>query len=318
MEQLLEEFPEDLRFVYRHFPLIGTPEQPFHDKAALSTQAAEAAGNQGMFWEMHDAIFALQSEWVSLTIDQYQDWLIAQAEELGLDVDQFTSDMNSQELVDFAQEAWDYASGIGMPGTPFMLVNGNTWPSSVPMDHWNISAVIRLTLLEDRQFSECPTMTIDQDAQYFATLETERGDIVIELYPEQAPLAVNSFIFLAQNGWYDGVTFHRVIPGFVAQAGDPSGTGFGGPGYAFRNETSADLTFDGPGVVGMANAGADSNGSQFFITLAAAPTLDGGYTIFGRVVEGMDVVTSLTPRDPSQNADLPPGDVIIRVTIEER
>jgi cyclophilin family peptidyl-prolyl cis-trans isomerase len=128
---------------------------------------------------------------------------------------------------------------------------------------------------------------------------------------------VNSFIFLAQNGWFDGVTFHRVIPNFVAQAGDPSGTGYGTPGYAFKNEIS-DLKFDSPGVVGMANAGADSNGSQFFITYSAQPTLDGSYTIFGKVIQGMDVAKNLTPRDPSKGTDLPPGDTILSVTIDEK
>jgi cyclophilin family peptidyl-prolyl cis-trans isomerase len=185
------------------------------------------------------------------------------------------------------------------------------------MNAGNIASVILLTMLADRQFTQCPPMTIDQTKQYVATLHTSKGDIVIELYADKAPIAVNSFIFLAKNGWFDGVTFHRVIPGFVAQAGDPSGTGYGTPGYYYRNEISPDLKFDGPGVVAMANAGADSNGSQFFITYSAQPTLDGGYTIFGHVIQGMDVATNLTPRDPSQSADLPPGDKIISVTIEE-
>jgi cyclophilin family peptidyl-prolyl cis-trans isomerase len=251
-------------------------------------------------------------------VTDFQQWLIQRAGELNLNVSKFTTDLTSLELVNLAQNAWDYGQSVGMTGTPFLLVNGRVWPSNVPMDAWNISAVVRLTLLEDRQFTQCPPMTIDPTRQYIATLHTAKGDIVIELYADKAPLAVNSFIFLARNGWFDGVTFHRVIPGFVAQAGDPSGTGFGTPGYAFRNEISPDLTFDGPGVVGMANAGADSNGSQFFITYAAQPSLDGSYTIFGHVIQGMDVVTSLTARDPSQNADLPPGDQILSVTIEEK
>ena len=318
MERLLEEFPNDLRFVYRHFPLIGTPEQPFHDKAALSTRAAEAAGNQGMFWEMHDVIFANQQVWSTLSVADFETWLITQAQTLGLDVDEFTDDLQSQDLIDFAQGGWDFGQEVGLPGTPFLLINGNTWPTSVPMDYWNIAAVIKLSILEERQFLECPPMEVDPNREYVATLHTEKGDIVVQLYPDTAPLAVNSFIFLAQNGWFDGVTFHRVIPGFVAQAGDPTGTGFGGPGYAFKNEIAADLKFDRPGLLAMANAGADSNGSQFFITYGATPNLDGSYTIFGEVIEGMDVVQSLTPRDPSQNADLPPGDEIISVTIEIR
>jgi cyclophilin family peptidyl-prolyl cis-trans isomerase len=318
MEQLLKEFPNDLRFVYRNFPLIGTPESPFHDKAALATQAAEAAGKQGKFWEMHDLLFTNQAKWSALSVTDFQQWLIQQAGEINLDVNKFTSDLASTELVNLAQNAWDNGQKIGLTGTPSLLVNGQVWPSNVAMSATNLSSVIKLTMLEDRQFSECPTMTIDPTKQYIATLHTDKGDIVIELYADKAPIAVNSFIFLARSGWFDGVTFHRVVPGFVAQAGDPSGTGYGTPGYAFKNEISPDLKFDGPGVVAMANVGADSNGSQFFITYSAQPTLDGSYTIFGHVIQGMNAVTSLTPRDPSKSADLPPGDKILSVTIEER
>jgi cyclophilin family peptidyl-prolyl cis-trans isomerase len=318
MEQLLKEFPNDVRFVYRQFPLIGTPESPIHDKAALATQASEAADKQGKFWEMHDLLFNKQSDWSGLSVTDFQQWLIQQAGELDLDVQKFTSDLNSDELVTLAQNAWDNGKEIGLTGTPSLLVNDKAWPSNVEMNATNLSTVIQLTRLEDRQFTECPPMTIDPTKQYIATLHTEKGDIVIELYADKAPLAVNSFIFLARNGWFDDVTFHRVIPGFVAQAGDPSGTGYGTPGYAFKNEISSDLKFDGPGVVGMANAGADSNGSQFFITYSAQPTLDGGYTVFGHVIQGMDVATSLTSRDPSQSGELPPGDKILSVTIEEK
>ena len=185
------------------------------------------------------------------------------------------------------------------------------------MNATNIQSIVELQKLEKQQFTSCPPMSIDPAKQYVATLETEKGNIVIELFPDKAPLAVNNFVYLARSGWYDGVTFHRVIPEFVAQGGDPSGTGFGGPGYAFINETS-ELKFDKSGVVAMANAGPDSNGSQFFITYAPTPQLDGGYTIFGQVIAGQDVAESLTPRDPSQPVDLPVGDQILRVTIEEK
>ena len=140
---------------------------------------------------------------------------------------------------------------------------------------------------------------------------------MIQLFPDKAPLAVNSFVFLARQGWFEGVTFHRVIPGFVAQAGDPSGTGKGNPGYFFNNEIT-ELKFDKPGMVSMANSGPDTNGSQFFITFAPAPHLDGGYTIFGQVISGLDVAENLTPRDPSQGTTLTPGDKILSVDIEEK
>ncbi len=168
------------------------------------------------------------------------------------------------------------------------------------------------------QWSEPPEMQIDVNKNYTATLSTAHGDIVIELLPQAAPITVNNFVFLARQGYYDGVTFHRVIPGFVAQGGDPTGTGRGGPGYFIPNETEAGLTFDGPGVLAMANSGPDRNGSQFFITYDAQPGLDGSFTIFGRVASGMEAVLALTPRDPAENPDAPPGDVITKITISEK
>lgn len=318
LAQLQKDFSQDVRVVYRHLPLIGSPEQPFHDKAALAAQAAEAAGVQGKFWEMHDLLFARQSEWVGQTPDQFQDWLSERAVELELDKGQFEKDLLAQENVDNIQAAWDHGVAINMVSTPFLLVNGQIWPSDLPLSAGNIAAIVRLNLLEKDQFASCPPVTVDASKDYVATLHTEKGDIKLQLFADQAPIAVNNFIFLAKQGWYDGVTFHRVLPGFVAQAGDPSGTGFGGPGYAFVNEVSADLKFDQAGRVGMANAGQDSNGSQFFITFAPTPNLDGGYTIFGQVIEGLEVAEALTPRDPSNDLGLPPGDKILSIEIEEK
>ncbi|NJN43789.1 MAG: peptidylprolyl isomerase [Anaerolineae bacterium] len=171
--------------------------------------------------------------------------------------------------------------------------------------------------MQSRQYTQCPPMIIDPSARYVATIQTEKGKIVLELYADVAPLAVNNFVFLATHGWYDNVTFHRVLDGFMAQAGDPSGTGFGGPGYAFENEIS-NLRFNSEGLLAMANAGPDSNGSQFFITLGPAGHLDGGFTIFGSVLNGMDVVKSLSLRNPEEGLGLPPGDKILTITIEQR
>jgi cyclophilin family peptidyl-prolyl cis-trans isomerase/protein-disulfide isomerase len=310
LTQLQTKYPKDVRIVYRHFPLSND------DKAALATQAAEAAGLQGKFWEMHDLLFAQNKDWVGLSVDQFQDWLVKRAGELGLDVEKFKTDLNSAALVAFAKDAFERNAAIGMPGVPFLVVNG--LPYNAPVDFGNLDTMTALMLLEKRQFSDCPPVTIDPKKQYLAILHTEKGDITLELFADKAPLAVNSFIFLARNHWYDGVTFHRVIPGFVAQAGDPTGTGIGGPGYAFDNEISPDLKFDGPGVLGMANAGPGSNGSQFFITYSAVPRLNGGYTIFGKLVAGMDVLQKLTPRDPSTSMDLPPGDKVLSVEIVEK
>ena len=168
-----------------------------------------------------------------------------------------------------------------------------------------------------KQYAAAPEMMIDVNKQYFANFKMANGgEFVIQLYPDKAPITVNSFVFLARDGYFNGVTFHRVLEGFMAQGGDPTGTGAGGPGYEFVNEDS-DLTFDKAGVVAMANAGRDTNGSQFFITFAPADFLNGGYTIFGQVTEGMDVVNAITRRDPDQNPTFV-GDAIESVTITEK
>jgi len=168
----------------------------------------------------------------------------------------------------------------------------------------------------DKQWASAPPMTIDTTKKYFATVKMAKGgEFVIQLYPDKAPITVNSFVFLARQGYFNGLTFHRVLEGFMAQGGDPTGTGSGGPGYEFVNENS-DLKFDKAGVVAMANAGPDTNGSQFFITFGEASFLDGGYTIFGQVIEGMDVVNAITRRDPDQ-APTFTGDAMESVTITE-
>ena len=156
-------------------------------------------------------------------------------------------------------------------------------------------------------------MTIDADRHYRAVVHCDHGDIAIELLPELAPSTVNNFVFLARDGFYNETTFHRVVPGFLAQAGDPSGNGRGGPGYRFPDEISETPFVHG--TVGMANAGPNTNGSQFYIMLADAPQLNGRYTVFGRVIEGLDVADTLTPRDPSPGAE--PGDRIESIEIVE-
>jgi cyclophilin family peptidyl-prolyl cis-trans isomerase len=146
---------------------------------------------------------------------------------------------------------------------------------------------------EKPTYDEAPEMTIDKNATYTATMQTSCGTIEMELYAKETPITVNSFVFLAREGFFDGLTFHRVVPGFVIQGGDPAGDGSGGPGYEFENEEVDGLDFDRPGLLAMANAGPDTNGSQFFITLAPTTNLNEGYTLFGEVTEGQDVVDEI-------------------------
>jgi peptidylprolyl isomerase len=170
----------------------------------------------------------------------------------------------------------------------------------------------------NKTYSAAPSMQIDPKKQYFATVKMAKGgEFVIQLFPDKAPITVNSFVFLARQHFYDGVTFHRVIDGFMAQGGDPTGTGMSGPGYTLPDELT-DLKFDKAGVVAMANTGQPhSAGSQFFITYAPQGYLDGGYTIFGQVISGMDVVNAITRRDPTNHPTFP-GDAIASITITEK
>ncbi len=310
--RLREELPEDLRLVFRHLPL-----ETLHDKARLAAQASEAAGAQGKFWPMHDALFLNQEAWAALSEAEFKDWLTTQAGALELDVQRFAADLTSQQTVDVVQQAYDAAIGIGLDGTPTLVINGQYYEGI--KDWWTLASFVRLIKLEPRQFDECPQQQIVSRKKYTAVLETTRGNITLELLPQKAPLAVNNFVFLARQGWYDGVEFYRVIPGYVTQTGDPSGTGLGGPGYSFADEIQTDVLFDAPGMVAMANAGPDTNGSQFFITYTPQDSLNGQYTIFGKVISGMDVLENLAKRDPAMDTtDLPPADEIVRVTIEEQ
>ena len=166
-----------------------------------------------------------------------------------------------------------------------------------------------------KQWSTPPAMQIDPKKQYKARMETDKGTMVIELFADKTPLTVNNFVFLAREGYYDNVIFHRVIDNFMVQGGDPTGTGRGGPGYKFGDEFDASLKHDKQGILSMANAGPGTNGSQFFITHGPTPHLNGKHTVFGQVVEGLDVLMSIPARDPGNvNA---PAVKIISVTIEE-
>ena len=157
-----------------------------------------------------------------------------------------------------------------------------------------------------KQWTTPPAMLIDPNKKYTATVVTERGNIVIELYPQHAPKTVNNFVFLAREGFYDGLIFHRVIRDFMIQGGDPTGSGRGGPGYKFEDETSGNPLKHGAGYLSMANSGPNSNGSQFFITHSPQNHLDGKHTVFGNVIEGMDVVNAINQ-----------GDVMTKVEISE-
>lgn len=311
VDQLLEEHPKEVRVVSRIFPLMS-----INDKAALAAQAAEAAGEQDKFWEMHDLLYAQQENWIKLSLEDFEQWLSAQASAVGMNVDQFQTDLKREDIVTKVQEAWESGQKIGLPGTPLILINGQIYGG--PRDHSSLNDIIQLMVLGTRQYSSCPAVTVQQNKQYIATLHTEKGDIVIQLFADKAPMTVNSFLFLVRNGWYNNITFHRVIPDLFAQTGDPSGTGKGNPGYYIITEIDPSLIFDKPGMVAMVNSGPDTSGSQFFITYGPTTQYNGQYTIFGQMLSGMDVLKQLTPRDAQPATDTPPGDKLMGITIEEK
>jgi len=308
LTRLQNRYPDKVRRVFRHFPL------PANDKSMLAGAAAEAAGAQGRFWEMTLLLLERQDEWTALPEADFRTWLETQAARLALDKPAFLTALDDPAVRQKLQQAQEEGFRLGIPTMPFVLINQRIYQG--PRDYRSLETLLLLENLKSRQFRQCPPFIINPAHTYVAVLETTRGELHIQLFADQAPQTVNNFVFLARQGWYDGVIFHRVLPSYIAQSGDPSGSGFGNPGYAFADEINP-LRFDQPGRVAMANAGPDSNGSQFFITYTALPDLDGQYPIFGQVISGLDVLQRLTPRDPASSADLPEGDRILRVTILE-
>lgn len=182
----------------------------------------------------------------------------------------------------------------GMPGNIALAQEGARTPEQICAE-----ATENIVEPETREYEQAEDV-LEEDVDYWAVLCTAQGPITIDLFEEVAPLAVNSFVFLAREGYFNNTTFHRVLPGFMAQGGDPTGTGTGGPGYQFADETDNDLVFDRPGLLAMANAGPNTNGSQFFITYTQTPWLNGLHTIFGQVYSGQAFTELLTPRNPEQ------------------
>src|SRR5215211_4267414 len=179
IDQLLKEHPQEVRVVSRIFPLMS-----INDKAALAAQAAEAAGEQDKFWEMHDLLYAQQENWVKLSVADFEQWLSAQASALGINVDQFQTDLKREDILANVQKAWEAGQKIGLPGTPFILINGQIYGG--PRDHSSLNDIIQLMGLGTRQFASCPAVTVQQNKQYLATLHTQKGDIVLQLFADKA------------------------------------------------------------------------------------------------------------------------------------
>jgi cyclophilin family peptidyl-prolyl cis-trans isomerase/protein-disulfide isomerase len=311
LRQIRLTHPNDVRIIYLHAP------QSDRDKDNLAIQAVEAADMQGKFWEMNDLLFEKQAEWSGLSPTEFEPWVVAQTTSLGMGTAQFQSDFNGPLVADRLQQAIQFTASAQHFSPPLLFVNSAS-PYTSLADFASLDTVVRMDALSARQFSTCPPASTDPLKQYIVTLHTSKGGVVLQLYPEKAPLAVNNFVFLARHGWYDGITFYKVLPGFEVMTGDPSDTGLGNPGYLFSTEIANSLRFDQPGMLAMDNDGPETNGSRFFITLVPAPQLDGQYTIFGQVLSGLDILSTLTARLTQPGIVLPPGDELFSVTIDEK
>jgi peptidylprolyl isomerase/peptidyl-prolyl cis-trans isomerase B (cyclophilin B) len=242
--------------------------------------------------------------------------LVGYAEELALDVEQFTDDLENHVYQDKVEAAYEAADALRVPGTPAFIINGRMYPFGLGLSPEGLELFIDAVLEAPEPYDSPPEQVIDPDQRHLATVRTENGDFVIELYTEQAPVNVNSFAFLAQEGLYDDVRFIQVVTDTVALTGDPTNTGLiMDHGYWCDLENDPGLSFDEAGMVGLNSATRRTTSNQFFITLSPQPDFDEGYMVIGQVVEGMDVVESLTPRN-NRNPDAPPGELIETIIIE--
>lgn len=315
---LRDKYPTDVRLVYRHFP------QAISDKAILAALATEAATAQGKFWDMHDQLYAHQTEWKSMTPAAFRARLDEYAKTVGLDAAAFKTALDAQSALPVIQQSLKDATDQQLKGVPALLFNGQ--PYSGRIDLWALENFLQLKLLEKRWYPSQPALQIDVKKKYAALLKTVKGDVQIDLFADSAPVAVNNFVALARDGWYNENTFYLVLPNQYVQTGDPSASGYGGPGYVILDENDNGLIFDREGLVAMASTRGlrNSAGSQFFITLAPLrPSVDYDrqFTIFGIVTKGLDVVRKLTARNPFdelRGLNPPPGDKLLSVTIIER
>lgn len=254
--------PESIRYVYRHFPLN------FHEKAPMGAYAADAAGRQGFFFEAEHYLYSTQNEWTDLeSLDAFDAWLKENfpANIEGLDEEVWLKDYADEELRANIDGKFDEIIATGLVGgTPTIFVNFNQLEGGY--DEATLLNYAKFFEMQKNITAECPKLAVDGDHEYRAILDTTAGELVMDLFAEDTPNAVSAFIALANEGWYDGLNFHRIVPDFVAQTGDPSATGFGTAGFSFANEVNTSVSYGDAGLVGFANSGKDTNSAQFFIT----------------------------------------------------
>jgi cyclophilin family peptidyl-prolyl cis-trans isomerase len=305
---LEETYGNDLQLVFRHFPLSS-----IHPLALVAAEASEAAAAQGAFWEMHDMLFDRVQEWSRLPEAEAIKVFAGFADDLGLEADRLEKELEDQVYRQQVSDSYDTAVAMGLRGTPTFIVNGRIVPTGVA-----VPSFIELTESEPpRAYDSPPPMVIDPDGEYRATIQTSKGDIVVELLPDAAPTNVNTFAFLAQDGWYDGHSFFFVEPNVVAYSGDPTNMGLVLPfsGFVCGSELGPHSTFDEGGLLAMYSPAPDRNSGLFFITMSAVPEFNGQFTVIGRVVEGMEVAQSLASARPGDGSQ---PDLVETIIVEEQ
>jgi len=298
VQAFLDEHP-NVRMVYRHFPL------DFQQHASITAEAAEAAGVQGKFWEMHDLLFDQAPEWSVLSQVEVRVLMSVYAEQLDLDIEAFDAALDNGTYTARVQAQY---LEVGLPGTPSFLFDYVLFPADIGLSSQGMASFMGILQHKDEIFFDGPPeLTVTADDTYEALIRTSKGDLRVNLLPESAPTMVNSFVFLANEQWYDGSEFFFVRDNFVAVTGDPTNTTVGYPGYYCAGEEQG--TFDRAGLVGML-----SNG-QFFITLGSeALQLDGQFALIGQVFEGLDVLDELN-RVVTGDPDAPVPDILESVEI---
>ncbi len=317
---------DEVRYVYRHFPL------PYHAKAPAAAYAANAAGKQdeALFFEVEHLLYEEQAAWAQLETDEeFEAWIREKIQSIdSIDYEQWEKDFNDETMRAELAAAFDEASATGLiEGTPTLFLNMNSFKGG--WEAATLDKYLSYFKLQREFYTELPPIVIDAEKDYRAVVETTKGTLTIDLLESDAPAAVNNFVFLASEGWYDGNPFYRVEPGFIAETGDKAGSGLGNPGYYFAGDEN-DLLYGEIGMVGMVNGGEDKNGSKFFLSddLTAYYTgkitalnesskeenrisedqismevekelakLSAAYPIFGRVVEGAELIPELTTDD---------------------
>ncbi len=298
----------EVLLILRPFPLLEV-----HDLSGMAAAAVFAAQKQNQFWAMHDALLDEREAWRGMDLNSFTGWLTETAASRGLDGEAFAEELTSTAITDDVERAYQRALASGVPGAPFLLINQR--PYLLGADATRLEAAIRLDLLEGSQFREPPDPVIDPESPYSAQVVLSKGELQFQLYPRFSPRGVNSFVFLAGQGWYDQTAFHRVVPNRLVEAGDPTLTGLGNAGYHFDLETHPALTFDEPGMVALDNDGPGTNSARFFVTLSELPSLTGSYTIIGKVTQGLDLLQTLEARDPLDDLFEPPQATIKSVEV---